>query len=120
MSYSALKVREIVENAVSDTWSVPEFQRGFVWKTQVRDLAESLWLDYPIGNVLVKIVELMSGENRSGRIIRVDEVNDFGALVDFPGQRRQIVMPIFVRHGAIANAARFRQHLEAEECRVGG
>src|SRR3984893_6754962 len=54
MAYSALKVREIVENAVSHTWSVPEFQRGFVWKaTQVRDLAESLWLDYPIGNVLV-------------------------------------------------------------------
>jgi uncharacterized protein with ParB-like and HNH nuclease domain len=54
MGYSALKVREIVENAVSNTWSVPEFQRGFVWKaTQVRDLAESLWLDYPIGNVLV-------------------------------------------------------------------
>jgi hypothetical protein len=54
MSYSALKVREIVENAVSHTWSVPEFQRGFVWKaTQVRDLAESLWLNYPIGNVLV-------------------------------------------------------------------
>jgi uncharacterized protein with ParB-like and HNH nuclease domain len=33
---------------------VPEFQRGFVWKaTQVGDLAESLWLDYPIGNVLI-------------------------------------------------------------------
>jgi hypothetical protein len=54
MAYSALKVREIVENAVSHTWSVPEFQRGFVWKaTQVRDLAESLWLDFPIGNVLI-------------------------------------------------------------------
>jgi hypothetical protein len=54
MAYSALKVREIVENAVSHAWSVPEFQRGFVWKaTQVRDLAESLWLDYPIGNVLI-------------------------------------------------------------------
>jgi uncharacterized protein with ParB-like and HNH nuclease domain len=54
MSYSALKVREIVENAVSHAWSVPEFQRGFVWKaTQVRDLAESLWRDYPIGNVLI-------------------------------------------------------------------
>jgi hypothetical protein len=54
MSYSALKVREIVENAISNTWSVPEFQRGFVWKaTQVRDLAESLWRDYPIGNVLI-------------------------------------------------------------------
>jgi hypothetical protein len=54
MAYSALKVREIVENAISHSWSVPEFQRGFVWKaTQVRDLAESLWLDYPIGNVLI-------------------------------------------------------------------
>jgi hypothetical protein len=54
MAYSALKVREIVEHAVSHSWSVPEFQRGFVWKaTQVRELAESLWLDYPIGNVLI-------------------------------------------------------------------
>lgn len=54
MAYSALKSREIVENAISHAWSVPEFQRGFVWKaTQVRDLAESLWLDYPIGNVLI-------------------------------------------------------------------
>jgi hypothetical protein len=54
MAYSALKAREIVENAISHAWSVPEFQRGFVWKaTQVRDLAESLWLDYPIGNVLI-------------------------------------------------------------------
>ena len=54
MAYSALKSREIVENAINHSWSVPEFQRGFVWKaTQVRDLAESLWLDYPIGNVLI-------------------------------------------------------------------
>jgi len=54
MAYSAFKVREIVEHAVSHSWSVPEFQRGFVWKaTQVRDLAESLWLDYPVGNVLI-------------------------------------------------------------------
>ena len=54
MAYSALKVREIVDHAIGHTWSVPEFQRGFVWKaTQVRDLAESLWLDYPIGNVLI-------------------------------------------------------------------
>jgi hypothetical protein len=54
MAYSALKSREIVDHAIHHTWSVPEFQRGFVWKaTQVRDLAESLWLDYPIGNVLI-------------------------------------------------------------------
>lgn len=49
-----LKVWELVERAVSHHLSVPEFQRGFVWKpTQVRDLAESLWLDYPIGSLLI-------------------------------------------------------------------
>ena len=32
--------------AVNYNFSIPEFQRGFVWKaTQVRDLAEFLWFD---------------------------------------------------------------------------
>ena len=54
MAYASFKVREIVERAVSHDWSVPEFQRGFVWKaTQVRDLAESLWRDYPVGSLLI-------------------------------------------------------------------
>lgn len=54
MAYTAFKVREVVDRAVAHEWSVPEFQRGFVWKaTQVRDLAESLWLNYPIGSVLI-------------------------------------------------------------------
>lgn len=49
-----LKVWELVDRAVSHHLSVPEFQRGFVWKpTQVRDLAESLWLDYPVGSLLI-------------------------------------------------------------------
>lgn len=54
MAYEQTKLLELVERAVSHRWSIPEFQRGFVWKpTQVRDLAESLWLDYPIGSLLV-------------------------------------------------------------------
>lgn len=54
MSHTAFKVFEIVARAVSHDWSVPEFQRGFVWKApQVRDLAESLWLDYPVGSILL-------------------------------------------------------------------
>ncbi len=54
MAYEGVKIREIVERAVAHNWSIPEFQRGFVWKaTQVRDLLESLWLDYPIGSFLV-------------------------------------------------------------------
>jgi hypothetical protein len=54
MSHTAFKVHEIVARAVTHDWSVPEFQRGFVWKSpQVRDLAESLWLDYPVGSILL-------------------------------------------------------------------
>lgn len=54
MAYESVKIKDIVERAVNHTWSVPEFQRGFVWKaTQVRDLIESLWLNYPIGSLLV-------------------------------------------------------------------
>ncbi len=54
MAYEQTKLMELVDRAVAHRWSIPEFQRGFVWKpTQVRDLAESLWLDYPIGSLLV-------------------------------------------------------------------
>jgi len=49
-----IKIWELVDRAVCHKWSVPEFQRGFVWKaTQVRDLAESLWLDFPVGSLLL-------------------------------------------------------------------
>jgi hypothetical protein len=48
------KVYELVDKAVRHDVSVPEFQRGFVWKpTQVRDLAESLWMDFPVGSLLI-------------------------------------------------------------------
>jgi len=54
MAYEQIKIRDIVDRGVNHTWSIPGFQRGFVWKaTQVRDLAESLWYDYPIGSLLV-------------------------------------------------------------------
>lgn len=54
MSVEQTKVHETVNRAVNHNWSVPEFQRGFVWKTtQVRDLAESLWLDFPVGSLLL-------------------------------------------------------------------
>jgi hypothetical protein len=54
VAFEQTKVKDIVDRAVDHRWSIPEFQRGFVWKaTQVRDLAESLWFDYPIGSLLV-------------------------------------------------------------------
>ncbi len=54
MGFEQPNLKDLVQKAVGHQWSIPEFQRGFVWKsTQVRDLAESLWLDYPIGSLLV-------------------------------------------------------------------
>jgi hypothetical protein len=54
MAYASVTIKEIVERSVNHRWSIPEFQRGFVWKaTQVRDLIESLWLNYPVGTLLV-------------------------------------------------------------------
>lgn len=53
-AYASAAVKDIIDRSVNHKWSIPEFQRGFVWKaTQVRDLIESLWLNYPVGTLLV-------------------------------------------------------------------
>jgi hypothetical protein len=82
MAYEQTRLLELVERAVGHRWSIPEFQRGFVWKpTQVRDLAESLWLDYPIGSLLV----WNSGDQAEERVA-VDAQRPSQWLVD--GQQR--------------------------------
>lgn len=54
MAYASVTIKDLVDRSVNHKWSIPEFQRGFVWKaTQVRDLIESLWRDYPVGTLLV-------------------------------------------------------------------
>jgi hypothetical protein len=68
LAIEPIKIWELVDRAVSHNWSVPEFQRGFVWKaTQVRDLAESLWLDFPIGSLLLWNSAGRPGEERIAR-----------------------------------------------------
>lgn len=67
MAYESIKIKDVVDRSVRHEWSIPEFQRGFVWNsTQVRDLAESLWLDYPIGSLLI----WNSVQNTEERIVR--------------------------------------------------
>jgi Uncharacterized conserved protein len=86
MAYEQTKLLELVDRAVSHRWSIPEFQRGFVWKpTQVRDLAESLWLGYPIGSLLV----WNSGDQTQERVA-VDAQRPSQWLVD--GQQRTTAM----------------------------
>lgn len=82
MAYEQTKLKELVDRAVTHRWSIPEFQRGFVWKsTQVRDLAESLWLDYPIGSLLV-----WNSGDRTEERVAVDAQRPSQWLVD--GQQR--------------------------------
>ena len=53
-AYHVVTVSEAVERAVSGEWDVPEFQRQFVWQpSQVCDLGDSLWRNYPFGALLL-------------------------------------------------------------------
>ncbi len=54
VTYMTLPAVEVVNRCVSGQWDVPRFQRGFVWSPDmVRDLADSLWRDYPLGLLLL-------------------------------------------------------------------
>jgi hypothetical protein len=88
MAYEQIKISDLVNRAVEHKWSIPEFQRGFVWKSiQVRDLAESLWSNYPIGSLLIW---------NSGNVIEartaIDSKNPLDWLVD--GQQRTTALCI--------------------------
>lgn len=78
MAHEAVKVADIVDRAVNHAWSVPEFQRGFVWKAaQARDLIESLWLNYPIGSILMwdshgPVVERLASDSQKPALWLVD------------------------------------------------
>ena len=53
MSFTTVPVRELVDQAVLGHLDIPEFQRDFVWRPdQVRSLVDSLYRDYPIGQIL--------------------------------------------------------------------
>lgn len=53
MSFTTIPVRDLVDQAVQGRLDIPEFQRDFVWRPdQVRSLVDSLYRDYPIGQIL--------------------------------------------------------------------
>jgi hypothetical protein len=88
MALEPITIFELVDRAVAHKWSVPEFQRGFVWKaTQVRDLAESLWLDFPIGSLL-----LWNSASEQEERVAKDGANPSLWIVD--GQQRTTALAI--------------------------
>jgi len=69
-AYELCSIREGVDYAVEGTWSIPAFQRTFNWHPLgVRDLAESLWRDYPIGPLLIWQRESDDNAKRSSSLI---------------------------------------------------
>ncbi len=53
MSFTTATVHSLVERAVLGQFDIPEFQRDFVWRPdQVKSLVDSLYHDYPIGQIL--------------------------------------------------------------------
>jgi hypothetical protein len=88
MAYEQIKLSDLVNRAVGHKWSIPEFQRGFVWKpVQIRDLAESLWLDYPIGSLLI-----WNSKSTIQARTAIDAQNPSDWLVD--GQQRSTALCI--------------------------
>jgi hypothetical protein len=88
MAYEQINLKDLVTRAVKHQWSIPEFQRGFVWKPiQVRDLAESLWLDYPIGSLLI-----WNSQKDVEERIAIDAQRPANWLVD--GQQRSTALCI--------------------------
>ncbi|HEV2519964.1 MAG TPA: DUF262 domain-containing protein [Thermoplasmata archaeon] len=53
MDFSTITVHDLVDRAVRGEFDIPEFQRDFVWRPdQVTALSDSLYRDYPIGQLL--------------------------------------------------------------------
>ena len=53
MEHRQPTAESIVKSAYEGEFAVPEFQRGFVWTVaQVRELADSLTRNYPVGSIL--------------------------------------------------------------------
>jgi hypothetical protein len=77
------QLQALLNQIDSKSMLLPEFQRGYVWnRDQVRGLLRSLYLDYPVGSLLVWETEAMPGEIRGE-----DEVSGNRTLL-LDGQQR--------------------------------
>ena len=70
------QIMELLAWISSGQIAIPEIQRPFVWKkTQVRDLIDSLYNDYPVGYIITWLssdVRIKDGNSSLGRQILID------------------------------------------------
>ena len=79
-----MKISTILTQIDLGTIALPKFQRGYVWnREQVRGLMNSLYYKFPIGSLLVWIVQSEEAVTRGDRPINPGVVN---LLLD--GQQR--------------------------------
>jgi uncharacterized protein with ParB-like and HNH nuclease domain len=72
------EIHLLVEKAVDGSLDIPEFQRGFVWRPdQVKALADSLFRDYPVGEILLwKNKDYVSPRSTENGLIDVSWIVD--------------------------------------------
>src|SRR6516225_4339772 len=80
------------------------FEIGFV-----EDNQHALW------NVAVELVELVAGEDRAGRVVRVRQIDNFRLGIDGLSERGQVVVPFSIGDCAVHHSARPGQHLKTDE-----
>ena len=60
-----MKISTILDHIDNGHMALPEFQRGYVWnRDQVRDLLNSLYRRYPVGELLVWATEAKTAVHR--------------------------------------------------------
>lgn len=92
MEHSTINAESLVNKARNGDYSVPEFQRGFVWNSsQVRDFADSLVNDYPVGSILTwdsdTAVQRADGDDRRSKSWIIDGQQRITALCTLFGVR---------------------------------
>ena len=60
-----MNIQTILSQIDQGAWALPEFQRGYVWnRVQVRDFMKSLYMQYPVGSLLVWTTKTESASYR--------------------------------------------------------
>jgi uncharacterized protein with ParB-like and HNH nuclease domain len=60
-----MNIQTILSQIDQGAWALPEFQRGYVWnRVQVREFMKSLYMQYPVGSLLVWTTKTKSASYR--------------------------------------------------------
>ena len=108
---SAVKIDKLLHRMEEGEIKVPAFQRGFVWKqTQVIDLLDSIYNDFPIGSILLwnSHERLKSSRNIGGFVIPEREPSYPVNYVLDGQQRLSAVYGVFCKRRELTTDEKYR------------